>query len=381
MIRRGPLKAGEKVQLTDRKGKMVTIQLSPGGHTGTEHGEIEHDDIIGRSEGSVIVTRTAAPKDGDLTAAQAHELDPRKPWKGTRRIGGWSYTVMRPRLEDFVMSMPRGAQIMFPKDIARAIELADVRPGMRVLESGGGSGAMSLHLLEAVGEDGSLTTIEAREEFARICLANAHVFYGFAPAWWDMRVGSFDDVAAALPENSFDRIVLDMLDPWNRLEQAHRVIAPGGVLVAYVTTTTQLSRLAEALRDAGCWTEPEIGETIERTWKVEGLAVRPNHQMVGHTGFLLATRAMADGFTALRVKERGTKDVYTDVDSLEPLELRDISDQKVRKVLRDLAAQVAAAAPPDTPDARGGEDGDNGSGAHADRAQSIPAGEGNGDGR
>ena len=169
------------------------------------------------------------------------------------------------------------------------------------------------------------------------------------PSWWDLKTGDFDSVAAELPEHWFDRIMLDMLDPWNRLEQAYRVIAPGGVLVSYVTTTTQMSRMAEALRAAGCWTEPQIQESFERTWKAQGLAVRPDHQMIGHTGFLVISRAMASGFEALRKRDRVTKDTQTDIDSLtdeqreaqiEELELRDISDHKLRKVLRDLDRQV-----------------------------------------
>lgn len=359
MMRRGPLQAGEKVQLTDRKGKMVTVQLVPGERTQTEHGYILHDDLIGASEGTVVVTVSGAAqtsgaaggpdgaqspagaRQGDaMSAAQAHALNPRKPWKGTRSIGGWPWCVMRPRLADYVLSMPRGAQIMYPKDIASVLQLGDIRPGARVLESGGGSGAMGINLLEAVGEAGSLTTIELRPEFAHICEANATLFFGFRPQWWDLRIGDFDSVAATLPAHSFDRIVLDMLDPWNRLEQAHRVIEPGGVLVAYVTTTTQLSRLAEAVRESGQWTHPDVQETLERTWKAEGLSVRPNHQMIAHTGFLFVTRAMADGVQALHKKERATKDVYTDVDALDALELRDISDRKVRKVIRDLDRQV-----------------------------------------
>ena len=145
-----------------------------------------------------------------------------------------------------------------------------------------------------------------------------------------------------------DRIMLDMLDPWNRLEQAYRVIAPGGVLVAYVTTTTQMSRMAEALRESEHWTAPQIQETMERNWKAQGLAVRPDHQMIGHTGFLIVSRAMAPGYDALRKRDRATKDTTTDIDSLsveereaslEELELRDISDRKLRKVLRDLDEQ------------------------------------------
>ena len=277
--RRGPLTAGEKVQFTDRKGKKITDQLVAGGSTQTEHGLILHDDVIGKIEGTVILTVQ----------------------------------------------------------------------GMRVLESGAGSGAMSVNLLDAVGERGHLTTIELRPEFAKVAQANATLYYGEAPSWWDLKTGDFDSVAAELPEHWFDRIMLDMLDPWNRLEQAYRVIAPGGVLVSYVTTTTQMSRMAEALRAAGCWTEPQIQESFERTWKAQGLAVRPDHQMIGHTGFLVISRAMASGFEALRKRDRVTKDTQTDIDSLtdeqreaqiEELELRDISDHKLRKVLRDLDRQV-----------------------------------------
>lgn len=338
-MRRGALQAGEKVQFCDRKGKKITEQLVPGGVTQTEHGLIVHDDVIGRTEGVVVTTVTA----------KRERTDAAKPWKAARAIGGWQYAVMRPRLADYVLSMPRGAQIMYPKDIAQVIQLGDIRSGMRVLESGAGSGAMSVNLLDAVGERGHLTTIELRPEFAKVAQANATLYYGEAPSWWDLKTGDFDSVAAELPEHWFDRIMLDMLDPWNRLEQAYRVIAPGGVLVSYVTTTTQMSRMAEALRAAGCWTEPQIQESFERTWKAQGLAVRPDHQMIGHTGFLVISRAMASGFEALRKRDRVTKDTQTDIDSLtdeqreaqiEELELRDISDHKLRKVLRDLDRQV-----------------------------------------
>ncbi|MBW3088167.1 tRNA (adenine-N1)-methyltransferase [Bifidobacterium sp. 82T24] len=347
MVRRGPLQPGEKVQLTDRKGKKITIQLVEGEETQTERGVISHDAIIGGPEGMVVTTATSEGSVG--SAAEAYRNNPRKPWKNTRRIGGWQYTVLRPRLMDFILSMPRGAQIMYPKDIAQVIETCDIRRGMNVLESGGGSGAMSLHLLDAVGEEGSLTTIEMRPEFARVCEANATVYFGGRPAWWNLLTGDFDSVAATLEAHVYDRIFLDMLDPWNRLEQAARVIAPGGVITCYVTTTTQMSRLVETFRNAGCWTEPEIGETLERGWKAQGLAVRPNHEMIGHTGFLVTARAMAPGVEALHKRQRGTKDTYTDIDDMSPqeqqsrleeLELRDISDRKLRKVLKDLDAQV-----------------------------------------
>ena len=181
-MRRGPLTAGEKVQFTDRRSNKITDQLVPGGVTQTSHGIILHDDVIGQSEGSVVVT-VSAKREAQIN--QDHpERDANKPWKGTRAIGGWQFAVMRPRLADYVLSMPRGAQIMYPKDIAQVIQLGDIRSGMNVLESGAGSGAMSVNLLDAVGERGRLTTIEMRSEFARVAEANATVYFGGRPAWW-----------------------------------------------------------------------------------------------------------------------------------------------------------------------------------------------------
>ena len=351
--RSGVLRVGEKIQFTDRKGKRITAQLVAGGVTQTEHGLICHDDVIGQSEG-VVITTVSAKRESQQNSENQESKDlsksGNKPWKAARAIGGWDYVVMRPRMVDYVLSMPRGAQIMYPKDIAQVIALGDIRSGMRVLESGAGSGAMSLSLLDAVGECGKLTTIELRPDFARIAESNATLYYGKRPEWWNLLTGDFDSVAKTLDAHSVDRIMLDMLDPWNRLEQAHRVIVPGGVLIAYVTTTTQMSRMAEALRESGVWTEPEIQETLERTWKAQGLAVRPDHAMIGHTGFLIVSRAMAEGFSALKKREHGTKDTVSDIDDmtaeeraeqLEDLSLRDISDRKLRKVLRDLDVQLA----------------------------------------
>ena len=365
--RSGMLRVGEKIQFTDRKGKRITAQLVSGGFTQTEHGLICHDDVIGQSEG-IVVTTVSAKRETQQTRENQESKDlsksGNKPWKAARAIGGWDYVVMRPRMVDYVLSMPRGAQIMYPKDIAQVIALGDIRSGMRVLESGAGSGAMSLSLLDAVGECGKLTTIELRPDFARIAESNATLYYGKRPEWWNLLTGDFDSVAKTLDAHSVDRIMLDMLDPWNRLEQAHRVIVPGGVLISYVTTTTQMSRMAEALRESGVWTEPEIQETLERTWKAQGLAVRPDHAMIGHTGFLIVSRAMAEGFTALKKREHGTKDTVSDIDDmtaeeraeqLEDLSLRDISDRKLRKVLRDLDVQLSQL-PEDLQDSQASED-------------------------
>ena len=328
-----PFRAGEKAQLTDRKGRKVTIQLRTGETTQTDHGLVRHDDVIGSAPGGIVTTVSALRRSSGSTPA------------ASRRAGGWQYVALRPRLMDYQLSMPRGAQIMYPKDIAQALAYGDVRRGMRVLESGGGSGAMSLALVDAVGPEGSVTTIEKRADFADICRGNVEMYYGFLPRWWECVADDFDHAASLMPAYSVDRVLFDLLDPWNRLDSAWRVLAPGGVMVSYVTTATQMSKLCETLRSSRRWTAPEIVEDLERSWKAEGLSVRPNHQMIGHTGFLVASRTMAEGFPALTSRRHGSKDAHASIDragELENLELRgDLSDRKVRKTLRELGDGLA----------------------------------------
>lgn len=367
--------AGEKVQLSDKKAKKVTIQLASGQVSETSHGLIRHDDIIGQIPGTIVTSVSKVRRAGEESR------------KNAKAIGGWEYLCLRPRMMDYQLSMPRGAQIMYPKDIALTLMYGDIRSGMRVMESGGGSGAMSLALIDAVGEAGHVTTIEKRPEFAEISAANVELYFGKAPSQWNIEVGGFDEVAASLEEHSYDRLVFDLLDPWNHTSQAWRILQPGAVMTCYVTTTTQMSRLCEQLRAEDRWTEPEIYELMERTWKAEGLAVRPNHDMIGHTGFLVIARTMAAGVEPLKKNRHGSKDVYSDVDRtgqrageaalagaaggaeevgaagasaaasgashsqaaldaqdaldlLESLDARTISDHKIRRVLRDLHAQV-----------------------------------------
>ena len=219
--------------------------------------------------------------------------------------GGHQYQVLRPLLNDFVLSMPRGATVVYPKDSAQIVQLADVFPGAHVLEAGVGSGALSISLLRAVGEHGTLHSYELREEFAKIARANVDAFFGDAHPGWQIHQGD----AAVVPTDierpgSVDRVVLDMLTPWDCLDMVSTVLAPGGVWVSYVASVTQLSRLAEAVREAGGFTEPEAHEIMLRTWHLDGLAVRPDHRMVAHTGFLLSVRRLADGQQPLALKKR-----------------------------------------------------------------------------
>jgi tRNA (adenine57-N1/adenine58-N1)-methyltransferase len=262
---RGPFRAGDRVQLTDPKGRMHTIVLEPGKSFHTHRGALDHDALIGLPEGSVV-----------------------------NSTGGTAYLALRPLLADYVLSMPRGAQVIYPKDAAQIVAMGDIFPGAKVLEAGAGSGALACWLLRAVGMSGELHSYELRPDFAEIARRNVAGFFGGPHPAWRLRVG---DVAGCA-EGGFDRVVLDMLAPWEVLDVVERALVPGGVLVAYVATTPQLSELVEALRERGGFTEPRAWESLVRDWHAEGLAVRPDHRMIGHTAFLVATRRLAPGVTA-----------------------------------------------------------------------------------
>ena len=322
-LRRGPFRVGDKVQLTDPKGRLHTITLQPGGTFHTHKGYFKHEQIIGRPEGSVVVNTA--------------EIE---------------YLALRPLLADYVLSMPRGAAVVYPKDAAQIVAMADIYPGARVVEAGVGSGALTMSLLRAVGDAGHVHSIERREDFAAIAQGNVETFFGGPHPAWQLSVGDLSDVLPEVAEpGTVDRVVLDMLAPWENVDAVASALAPGGVLVCYVATTTQLSRTAEDLRADGRFTEPSAFETMIRGWHLEGLAVRPEHRMIGHTGFLILARRMADGVTAPERKRRPAKGAYpvTPESEWTPEELgeRAISDKKVRKVRRDLG--VAPADPNTSP--------------------------------
>ena len=207
--------------------------------------------------------------------------------------------MLRPLLVDYVMSMPRGPQVIYPKDAAQIVHEGDIFPGARVLEAGAGSGALTLSLLRAVGPGGRVVSYEQRADHAEHAHRNVTTFFGApgrAPDNWQLIVADVAD--SDLADGSFDRAVLDMLAPWEVLDSAARLLVPGGVLMIYVATVTQLSRVVEAVRAQQCWTEPRSWETLQRGWNVVGLAVRPQHSMRGHTAFLVSTRRLAPGAVA-----------------------------------------------------------------------------------
>ncbi len=271
----GPFAAGERVQLTDPKGRLHTVTLEPGKQFHTHRGAIAHDDLIGTSEGSVV-TSTA----------------------------GTAYLALRPLLVDFVLSMPRGAAVIYPKDAAQILTMGDIHPGATVLEAGAGSGSLTCALLRAVGPTGRVLSYEIRDDHAEVASRNVATFFGELPPTWELRLGDAAEHPAAEP---VDRVVLDMLSPEEVLPATAAALRPGGVLMGYVATTTQVSRLVEALRAAGGFTEPTVWETFMRGWHVVGLAVRPEHRMIGHTAFLVSARRLAPGVTAPLRQRRPAK--------------------------------------------------------------------------
>jgi len=274
----GYFSEGDRIQLTDPKGKMYTFTITQGKEWHTHKGWIVHNDLIGLPEGSVVSTSA-----------------------------GLKFTAFKPLLGDFVLSMPRGATIVYPKDAAMIVGVADVFPGARVIEAGVGSGALSISLLRAIGSQGELSSFERREDFAEIARENVQTYFGEVPSQWKLTVGSVQESST---DKKYDRVILDMLSPWECVAFASEVLRPGGVFLAYVATTTQLSATAEALKEDGRFTEPLSSETIVRDWHHEGLAVRPMQRMIGHTGFLIVSRRMAPGIQVLARRRRPSKGAY-----------------------------------------------------------------------
>ncbi|MFD6162735.1 tRNA (adenine-N1)-methyltransferase [Nocardia sp. NPDC060256] len=272
--RTGPFTLGDRVQLTDAKGRLYTVVLEEGKEFHTHRGGIKHDSLIGADEGTVVNSTNGTP-----------------------------YLALRPLLVDYVLSMPRGAAVIYPKDAAQIVHEGDMFPGARVLEAGAGSGALTCSLLRAVGPQGEVVSYEIRQDHADHAIRNVETFYGERPANWSLTVGDVADYAG----EPVDRAVLDMLAPWDALPAVAKALVPGGVLIIYVATVTQLSKVVEALREQECWTEPRSWESIVRGWHVVGLAVRPEHRMQGHTAFLVSARRLAEGTVTPKPQRRPSK--------------------------------------------------------------------------
>lgn len=277
-VRIGPLQAGERITLTDPKGRRHSVLLAAGARFHTTKGAVEHDALIGGPEGVVVSS-----------------------------VGGTAFLAMRPLLNEFTVTMPRGAAVVYPKDAAQLLMTADIFPGATVVEAGAGSGALTCSLLRAVGPTGRVRSYERRADFAEVARRNVENFFGRPHPAWELVVG---DLVESLDDQPVERALLDMLAPWECVDALAERLVPGGVVCAYVATTTQLARTVETLRVHGGFTEPEATESLVRAWHAEGLAVRPRHDMVGHTGFLVSARRMAPGFHAPARKRRPAPGAY-----------------------------------------------------------------------
>lgn len=274
----GPFAYGDRVQLTDAKRRHYTVILEEGGQFHSHKGIINHDDIVGMDEGSVIESTL-----------------------------GSSFLLFRHLMVDHVLSMPRGAAVIYPKDAAQILVEGDIFMGARVLEAGAGSGALSMSLLRAVGPEGHVYSYEVREDHLEYAVDNVKEYFGEQPEWWSPRLGDLGDVTAEDLGGPVDRVILDMLDPWEHLETVRDLLIPGGVFMTYVATVPQLMKVMEGIRELKCFTEPKSWESLVREWKVEGLATRPEHRMNAHTAFLIWTRRLADGVTPPRPQRRARK--------------------------------------------------------------------------
>lgn len=312
--RRGVFVLGDRVQLTDSKGRKNTIILQEKGYFQSHRGGFRHSELLGKPEGSVIETDN-----------------------------GRAFLALRPLLSDYVLSMPRGAAVIYPKDAGQIVQMADIFPGAFVVEAGLGSGGLTMSLLRAVGLHGRLLSVERRPDFAEIACANVDLWFGARHPAWEIQIGDLASALESLPAGSVDRVILDMLAPWENLQAASHALAPGGVLLAYVATTTQLSRLAEEIKFTECFSEPLAWESLIREWHLQGLAVRPEHRMIGHSGFLLTARRLAPGVTSPMQSRRPAKGAYNyDEDwEADDFGIQIKSARRVRRVHRDVTARAA----------------------------------------
>ncbi|HYT30608.1 MAG TPA: tRNA (adenine-N1)-methyltransferase [Actinomycetota bacterium] len=254
----GPFEPGERALLVDTRGRRFMIRLQRGATFHFHGGTVPHDLILGSPEGTEVHSAL-----------------------GARLL------CYRPTLADFVLKMPRGAQVVYPKDVGAILVYADIRPEDRALEAGTGSGALTLALARAVGPEGRVVSYEAREDFHRTAATNVESFFGKVPAWVELRRGDVRDVAST--GEDFDRVVLDLPEPWDVLGAVASVLRTGGILCSYLPTTNQTRDVVLAMERTG-FTELTTLEVLIRTWHVTERSVRPDHRMVAHTGFITTGR-------------------------------------------------------------------------------------------
>jgi len=256
---RAALRAGESVLFIDRKEREYLRTLRPGARIHIRNGFIAADDLIGAPEGREV-----------------------------ENSGGEPYLVLRPTYAELIPTLPRRAQVIYPKDVATILLWGDIEPGARVVEIGTGPGALTIALLRAIGPTGRLVSYEIRPDFAELARANVQQFFGPAPVW-SVRIA---DARDGIAERHVDRLVMDLAEPWTLLSVAHQALRPGGVLIAYVPTVLQVKQFVDQARTSG-FAAVQVTETLLRSWHVQGLSIRPEHRMVAHTGFVMTARRLA----------------------------------------------------------------------------------------
>lgn len=252
--------AGDACLLFDRKGRRYLIELIPGATFHHHHGLLPHDDIIGCEEGVTLRSSLGRP-----------------------------LVLLRPRLADFVLKMPRGAAVVYPKDTGAILVWADVQPGNVVVEAGTGSGALTMALSRAVGTEGKVISYEMREDHAALARKRINGFFGYLPDQIDIRIGSVEE---GLREHRPDRVILDVPEPWHSVPLAAGSLAPGGIFCCYLPTVPQVQEVRRAIDESGSFLDVMTFEMMMREWSVQGRSVRPSHRMVGHTGFITVARKL-----------------------------------------------------------------------------------------
>ena len=249
---------GDACLLFDRKGRRYLIELIPGAQFHHHHGVLPHDDIIGIEEGTTLESSR-----------------------------GWPLVLLRPRLADYALKMPRGAAVVYPKDSGAILVWADIKPGNVVVEAGTGSGALTMALSRAVGGSGRVISYEVREDHAALAQKRIKGFFGEIPPQIDLRIGS---VEQGISDHEPDRVILDLPEPWHSVQPAASHLAPGGIFCCYLPTVPQVQEVRAAIDGTGSFLDVMTFEMMMREWAVDGRSVRPSHRMIGHTGFITVAR-------------------------------------------------------------------------------------------
>ncbi|HSN04959.1 MAG TPA: tRNA (adenine-N1)-methyltransferase [Nitrospira sp.] len=271
--------SGERIHLVDKKGRQYALTLKAGDTYHFSGQKIPHDDMIGRPDGTIVTLS-----------------------------GGRQMLALRPTFGEYVLKMPRGAQVLYPKDLALIPMWADVYPGARVFEAGTGSGALTMALLRAVGPRGLVVTYEMREDFAKTALTNIERYMGPTPTLMSCRKSAYEGID--LPDDGvpFDRVVLDLPEPWQVVPHAAKALRSGGIYLSFVPTVPQVIQTVQALERATVFGMIETFESLIRTWSVQGRSVRPDHRMVAHSGFITVARKVEPGLLSVgRERERAAE--------------------------------------------------------------------------